>query len=176
MWLIVRRFSPDSRLIRLSGEGVQYNKHQYDNFNPATHLSFHSTTTMPPKSRDIEERITKASQAMDEDPSLKAARAAAKFGAPHQRLLALPQASLEVDLTKNSPHLKTIHSKSILLCSNIPAVEPISRKYMQLLEGSCFGRQGILKYQYLSGGPRLGYPIRLISLNRLRKSLYPQNG
>ena len=43
---------------------------------------------MPPKRSDIEERITKASQAMDADRHLKGTKAAARFGAPYQRLMA----------------------------------------------------------------------------------------
>jgi hypothetical protein len=43
---------------------------------------------MPPKSRDIEERIIKASQAMDEDSTLKGTKAALQFGASYQRLMA----------------------------------------------------------------------------------------
>ena len=43
---------------------------------------------MPRKSEDIEDRISKASKAMDEDPSLKGIKAAAKFRAPYDRLMA----------------------------------------------------------------------------------------
>jgi hypothetical protein len=43
---------------------------------------------MPPKSRDIEERVAKASAAMDKDPRLKGTKAASQFGAPYDRLMA----------------------------------------------------------------------------------------
>ena len=43
---------------------------------------------MPPKAEAIEERIAKASEAMDRDPKLKGAKAAAHFGAPYDRLIA----------------------------------------------------------------------------------------
>jgi len=43
---------------------------------------------MPPKTHEIEDRITKASEAMDNDPTLRGIAAAARFGAPYQRLMA----------------------------------------------------------------------------------------
>ena len=43
---------------------------------------------MPPKNDPIEARITRASKAMDNDPTLKGTKAAAKFGAPYDRLMA----------------------------------------------------------------------------------------
>ena len=43
---------------------------------------------MPPKAEAMEERITKASEAMDRDPRLKGTKAAAYFGAPYDRLMA----------------------------------------------------------------------------------------
>lgn len=43
---------------------------------------------MPPKTYEIEERISKASQAMDEDPTLKGTKAAQRFGALYDRLMA----------------------------------------------------------------------------------------
>jgi hypothetical protein len=43
---------------------------------------------MPPKAEAIEERIAKASEAMDRDPRLKGTKAAAHFGAPYDRLMA----------------------------------------------------------------------------------------
>jgi hypothetical protein len=43
---------------------------------------------MPPKGHEIEERISKASQAMDKDPTLKGTKAAQRFGAPYDRLMA----------------------------------------------------------------------------------------
>jgi hypothetical protein len=45
-------------------------------------------TTILPKSRDIEERIARASAVMDEDPRLKGMKAASQFGAPYDRLMA----------------------------------------------------------------------------------------
>jgi hypothetical protein len=38
---------------------------------------------MPPKAEAIEERIAKASKAMDRDPRLKETKAIAHFGAPY---------------------------------------------------------------------------------------------
>jgi hypothetical protein len=49
---------------------------------------------MPPKQSDIEERIAQASRAMDEDPSLRGTKAALRFGAPYQRLMARRQGRL----------------------------------------------------------------------------------
>ena len=43
---------------------------------------------MPPKTDDIEDRITRASEAIDNDPTLKGTKAAAKFQAPYDRLIA----------------------------------------------------------------------------------------
>jgi hypothetical protein len=43
---------------------------------------------MPPKPHEIEERIAKASRAMDDDPNLKGTKAAQRFGAPYDRLIA----------------------------------------------------------------------------------------
>jgi hypothetical protein len=43
---------------------------------------------MPPKAEAIEERIAKASEAIDRDPRLKGTKAAAHFGAPYDRLMA----------------------------------------------------------------------------------------
>jgi hypothetical protein len=43
---------------------------------------------MPPKSRDIEERVAKASAAMDKDPRLKGTKAASQFEAPYDWLMA----------------------------------------------------------------------------------------
>jgi hypothetical protein len=43
---------------------------------------------MPPKSREIEERISKASKAMDNDSFLKGKAAALQFRAPYHRLIA----------------------------------------------------------------------------------------
>jgi hypothetical protein len=43
---------------------------------------------MLPKAEAIEERITKASEAMDRDPKLKGAKAIAYFGASYDRLIA----------------------------------------------------------------------------------------
>jgi len=67
---------------------------QYENFYPATYLFLSSTTNMPPKQTDIKERIAKASQAIDDDPTLKATKAALWFGAPYQRLLACQKGRL----------------------------------------------------------------------------------
>jgi hypothetical protein len=43
---------------------------------------------MLPKSRDIEERVAKASIAMNEDSRLKGIKAASQFGASYNRLMA----------------------------------------------------------------------------------------
>lgn len=43
---------------------------------------------MPPKSRDIKERVAKASTAIDEDPCLKGTKATSQFRAPYHRLIA----------------------------------------------------------------------------------------
>jgi hypothetical protein len=43
---------------------------------------------MPTKAERIEDRIAQASKAIDSDPKLKGTRAAAKFGAPYERLIA----------------------------------------------------------------------------------------
>ena len=47
---------------------------------------------MPPKQLNcaalIEEKVIQASQAMDEDPTLKGTKAAARFGASYDRLMA----------------------------------------------------------------------------------------
>ena len=43
---------------------------------------------MPPKPYEIEERIAKASLTMDDDPNLKGTKAAQRFGAPYNRLIA----------------------------------------------------------------------------------------
>jgi hypothetical protein len=43
---------------------------------------------MPRKLEDIKDRISKASKIMDKDPSLKGTKAAAKFGALYNRLMA----------------------------------------------------------------------------------------
>jgi hypothetical protein len=61
---------------------------------------------MPTKSYAIEERVIKASKAMDNDPTLKGTAAAAKFGAPYDRLMARGgvdhQATLEEGRTRSS--------------------------------------------------------------------------
>ena len=49
---------------------------------------YQNTTKMPAKSYAIEERVIKAFKAMDNDPTLKGIVAAAKFGAPYDRLMA----------------------------------------------------------------------------------------
>ena len=54
-------------------------------FSPHYSLSL---TKMPPKSRDIEERMAKASIAINEDSRLKGIKAASQFGAPYNRLMA----------------------------------------------------------------------------------------
>ena len=43
---------------------------------------------MPPEPHEIEERIAKASHAMDNDPYLRGMKAAKQFGAPYERLMA----------------------------------------------------------------------------------------
>ena len=43
---------------------------------------------MPPKTDDIEDRIARASEAIDKDPTLKGTKAAAKFQALYDRLIA----------------------------------------------------------------------------------------
>jgi hypothetical protein len=43
---------------------------------------------MPPKPRDIEERIAKASREIDNDPYLKGTKAASQFRAPYYLLIA----------------------------------------------------------------------------------------
>jgi hypothetical protein len=47
-----------------------------------------ATLNMPPASREIETRIANACEAMDNDPKLKGMAAAARFGAPYDRLMA----------------------------------------------------------------------------------------
>jgi hypothetical protein len=64
----------------LSGEGQQYENHSNTIiFHPATHLFLSSTTDMSLTSRDIEERIAEASQAMDNDPTLKTTGSSSSF-------------------------------------------------------------------------------------------------
>ena len=43
---------------------------------------------MPPKSEAIEERIARASEAMDQDPRLRGTKAAVQFVVPYDRLMA----------------------------------------------------------------------------------------
>jgi hypothetical protein len=43
---------------------------------------------MPPKAESAKDRITKASEAIDKDPTLKGTKAVAKFRAPYDRLMA----------------------------------------------------------------------------------------
>jgi hypothetical protein len=43
---------------------------------------------MPPKSEAIKERITRASEAMDQDPRLRGTKAAVQFVVPYDRLMA----------------------------------------------------------------------------------------
>jgi hypothetical protein len=43
---------------------------------------------MPTRAALIEEKVIQASKAMDDDPTLKGTKAAAKFGAPYNRLMA----------------------------------------------------------------------------------------
>jgi hypothetical protein len=106
--LIVRRFPPKSRLHRHVGEGVQYTK------NSDTQIITPLSTKMPPKQPNraalIEEKVIQASQAMDEDPTLKGTKAAAQFGAPYDRLMAcqevVQQAIHKEDRIKSFAHLK----------------------------------------------------------------------
>ena len=62
--IIVRRFSPNIRLIRILGEGGRCAK-------TSNTQIFAPLSKMPPKTYEIEERISKASEAMDKDSTLK---------------------------------------------------------------------------------------------------------
>jgi hypothetical protein len=62
---------------------------------------------MPPKSREIEERISKASEAMDNDPFLKGKAAALQFRAPYHRLMARRRG-------RPASHTRGGHNKKLL--------------------------------------------------------------
>ena len=62
---------------------------------------------MPPKSRDIEQRIAQASKAMDEDRTLKGTEAAARFQAPYHRLMARQRG-------RPASHTRGGHNKKLL--------------------------------------------------------------
>jgi hypothetical protein len=95
-------------------------------FSPHYSLSL---TKMLPKSRDIEERVAKASIAMNEDSRLKGIKAASQFGAPYNRLMACrrgrPASCTRGGTNKSSLNPKTKLLKSIFLCFNTLAIVSI---------------------------------------------------
>jgi hypothetical protein len=94
MWrpVIVRRFSPDSRLARQSGEGAQYAKTSNTQiFAPHLLTLLILPTIMPTKAELVEEKVLLASQAIDTDPTPKKTKVITRFGAPYDRLIACRQ-------------------------------------------------------------------------------------
>jgi hypothetical protein len=57
-------------------------------FFPATLPSIFQSTKILPKSEAIEERIARASEAMDQDPRLRGTKATVQFVVPYNRLMA----------------------------------------------------------------------------------------
>jgi hypothetical protein len=106
--VLVRPGPPTSRLAPFVGEGAQCAKTSNTQIllDPTPFTS--ATFNMPPASREIETRIANACEAMDNDPKLKGMAAAARFGAPYDRLMACQRG-------RPPSHTRGGHNKKLLV-------------------------------------------------------------